>query len=253
MYENRLKGRCALVTGSAKRLGKAVALELARAGADVIIHYNSSKDEAESVRDSALSLGVKATILSADFSVDGKAEALIEAAFEVAPNLNLLVNSASIFPSNSLGDVTLGDVNSNVLVNAWVPFVLSRSFAGRVRSGSIVNMLDSRITDFDHSHAAYHMSKHMLALLTRLSATEFAPTVAVNAVAPGLVLPPVGRDGAGSTGGAKYMEGMASGLPLKKCGTPEDVAEAVLFLLASRFITGQIIYVDGGRHVRGGE
>lgn len=250
MYENRLKGRSALVTGAAKRLGSAVALELARAGADVIIHYNSSKAEAESVRDSALSLGVKATILSADFSVDGKAEGLIEAAFEVAPGLNLLVNSASIFPSNRLGEVTLGDINSNVLVNAWAPFVLSRLFAGRVRSGSIVNMLDSRITDFDHSHAAYHMSKHMLALLTRLSATEFAPTVAVNAVAPGLVLPPVGRDG---TVDAEYMESMASGLPLEKCGTPEDVAEAVLFLLASRFITGQIIYVDGGRHVRRGE
>ncbi|MBE9528762.1 MAG: SDR family oxidoreductase [Proteobacteria bacterium] len=253
MYENCLKGHSALVTGSARRLGRAVALELARAGADVIIHCNSSKAEAEAVKKEAIALGVDATVLSADFSVDGGAEGLIEAAFEVAPDLNLLVNSASVFPSNRLAEVTLGDINSNVLVNAWAPFVLSRSFAARAKSGSIVNMLDSRITDFDHSHAAYHMSKHMLALLTRLSAMEFAPSVAVNGVAPGLVLPPVDMDAKGGAADAQYLAGMASGLPLKKHGEPEDVAKAVLFLLASSFITGQIIYVDGGRHIRGGE
>ncbi len=249
MSVGELKGRVALVTGAAKRIGRSIALGLACAGVDVIIHYNSSGAEAEAVKSELLSFGVNAEVLQADFSVDGEAERLIEAAFKLDNRLDLLVNSASIFPANTLGDITLSDLNTNMLVNAWAPFALSRSFAARVESGGIVNLLDSRITDFDYSHAAYHLSKHQLALLTRFSAMEFAPSVAVNGVAPGLVLPPVGYDGSAGSG---YMERAAEGLPLKKHGAPEDVSEAVLFLLSSSFITGQIIYVDGGRHVREG-
>ena len=129
-------------------------------------------------------------------------------------------------------------------INAWAPFVLGRALARERRGGCIVNLLDSRITDYDAEHAAYHLSKRMLATLTRMMALEFAPRVRVNAVAPGLILPPPGEDDG-------YLERLKRTNPLERHGEPADVAEAVLFLARSLFVTGQTIFVDGGRHMRG--
>ncbi len=129
-------------------------------------------------------------------------------------------------------------------VNAWAPFALSRSFAARVKSGHIINMLDTRLKGSDPAHAAYNISKHILALLTRLTAIDLAPGVAVNAVAPGLVLAAAGSDEADLTR-------LCKDLPLKKVGSEADVTGAILYLLRSGFVTGQVIYVDGGRHLRG--
>ncbi len=255
MGENILKGRTALVTGAGRRLGRSIALALAGAGVNLVLHCNSSVQEAESVKDEALSLGrgagIRVCVLRADFSLSGGAQGLIDSALELNGNLNMLVNSASIFPRGTLADITFDDLKSNLKVNTWAPLILSRSFAAAVKEGSIVNLLDTRIAGFDRAHVAYHMSKHLLALLTSLCAVELAPAVTVNGVAPGLVLPPVDMDDE-KTIDTDFMERMAAGLPLKRFGSPEDVVEAVLFLLSSSFITGQIIYVDGGRHVREG-
>jgi NAD(P)-dependent dehydrogenase (short-subunit alcohol dehydrogenase family) len=246
-----LKGRTALVTGAAKRIGRAVATELAKSGVNVIVHYRSSTDEAEALVQEIRSLGVEAWKVWADFATPGEAERLMEDCFNLAGGVDILINSASIFPPGRLGEITIDDVNRNVLVNAWAPFVLSRSFADRAGEGgggSIINLLDTRVRGFDHLHAAYHLSKHLLALLTRLTALEFAPQVTVNAVAPGLILAPRDTDY-----DDEYLEKLSEGLPLKKRGTPADVAGAVVFFLKSSFITGQVLYVDGGRHLREGD
>lgn len=245
MSEDRLAGHIALVTGAAKRLGRATALALARAGADVIVHYRSSVKEAGDVCAEIKGLGARAWMIQADLEEPGEADALMEKAFKetAGGGLDILINNAAVFPPGTLGDLTLEGLNPVMMVNAWAPFALSRAFAARVKSGRIINMLDTRLKGTDPGHAAYHISKHMLALLTRLTALELAPGVAVNAVAPGLVLAPPGSD-------PDYLTRLCKDLPLKKAGSEADVTGAILYLLRSGFLTGQVIYVDGGRHLR---
>jgi len=239
-----LAGRTALVTGAAKRLGRATALALAREGADVVVHYGRSGAEAEAAAEEIRRLGRRAWTVRADLSDPAQAAGLVAGACEQAGPLDILVNSASIFPDGRLTDVSAEELALNVQVNAMAPLALGRAFAAQGRRGDIVNFLDARITDYDRDHAAYHLSKRMLADLTRMMALEFAPAVTVNAVAPGLILPPAGED-------ESYLDRLASTNPLGRHGDAEDVTRAVLFLLASDFVTGQVIFVDGGRHMRG--
>ena len=244
MGDDSLEGLRALVTGAALRLGRATALALAGAGVDVIAHYRDSSAEAAALCDELRAMGVKAWAVEADFSRPEEAEGLIGRCVKEAGPVDILINNAAVFLEGPLLEMTLGDLNRNVTVNAWAPFVLSRSFAAESKAGHIINMLDTRLKGSDPAHAAYHISKHMLALLTRLTALEFAPGISVNAVAPGLVLAPSGsKEG--------YMEALCGELPLKRAGSVEDVTEAILYLLRSEFVTGQIIYIDGGRRLRG--
>ncbi len=157
-------------------------------------------------------------------------------------SLSLLVNSAAIFPESTLSKVSLADLAANVRVNAWGPLCLSRAFARTARTGSIVNILDARIAGTDKNHAAYILSKHMLAALTKMCALEFAPAFRVNAVAPGLILAPSGKSEA-------YLALLAKRVPLQKHGSADDIASAVMFLSQNGFVTGEILFVDGGRHL----
>jgi pteridine reductase len=239
-----LTGKNALVTGAAKRLGRAIAETLAAQSTNVVVHYGNSASEAEALVERLRGQGVKAWALQADLADTGEAAALITRATELAGPLDMLVNNAAIFPDSRLANVTSEDILANVRVNALSPFVMGRAFAEQGRGGAIVNMLDCRIVDYDDQHVAYHLSKRMLSSLTRMMAVEFAPAVRVNAVAPGLILPPPGKD-------ESYLKSLESTNPLECHGDPEDVAAAVRFLLESAFVTGQIIYVDGGRHMKG--
>jgi len=239
-----LKGSTALITGAAKRMGRAVALALADAGVNVAIHYRSSRIEAESTVKHALESGVQAWLFQADLAAPDAAEKLFEDVIRATGPIDFLINNASIFPEQGLRDFTAADLHANVDVNAWAPFLLSRRFAEQGRESAIVNFLDTMVADYDRKHVPYHLSKRMLYSLTRLMAVEFAPEVRVNAVAPGLILPPEGKD-------AAYLESLAHTNPLRRCGGVADINEAVLFLLRSRFVTGQVIFVDGGRHLLG--
>ncbi len=239
-----LSGSAALVTGAAKRIGRAIALALAGRGAAVAIHYRSSAEEAAGVAEQIRAAGGVAGCVQADLADPDQARDLLaRAERELAP-VDILVNNASIFPSDTVTDFTPERLHESVNVNALSPLLLGRALAAGGRDGQIVNLLDCRILDCDRTHAAYHLSKRMLFTLTRMMALEFAPRVRVNAVAPGLILPPPGTD-------EGFGERMASTNPLGRCGHVDDVANAVLFLLASDFVTGQVIYVDGGRHMGG--
>lgn len=243
MSKNSLKDKIALVTGAAKRLGRATALALAREGVNIMVHYNRSDDAADELCRELKMLGVNAWKVQANLQKTEESETLIEKAYKLAGPITILINNASIYPKGKLEEITLDDISLNIRINVWAPFVISREFAKRTKEGKIVNFLDTRIKGYDWAHTAYHLSKHMLALLTRMTALTFAPRITVNAVAPGLILPPEGED-------KSYLEKLKETVPLKNYGSPKDVTDAVLFLLKSDYITGQIIYVDGGRHLK---
>jgi NAD(P)-dependent dehydrogenase (short-subunit alcohol dehydrogenase family) len=241
--ERRLEGKSALVTGAARRIGRAISLALAREGANVAVHYQSSKSEALDLVAEIEGLGLRAVALRADLSDPSETAGLVDRARDALGKLEILVNNASIFPVDTLETVELESLRRNFETNAWAPLALSRAFAAQTERGHVVNLLDSRVTGFDRTHVAYILSKQVLAALTRMSALELAPGIAVNAIAPGLILPPAGE-------GEEYVERLARALPLQRRGTPEDVAAAAVYLVTSEFVTGETIYVDGGRHLK---
>ncbi len=240
-----LRGQTVLITGAARRLGRALALALAKRGARIVAHYHTSAAEAEGLVMEIEETGSKAWAVAGDLGLADGPEGLFAQILEIAGPVDVLINSASMYTEEGMGDLTPGSLSANVNVNALAPFLLSRAFAQQDREGSIVNFLDTRILDYDKKHVSYHLSKRMLFSITRMMALEFAPKVRVNAIAPGLILPPAGRD-------ESYLKELAPTNPLNAYGGPGDIIETVLFLLQSPFITGQIIYVDGGRHMLGG-
>jgi len=242
-----LSGKKALITGGSKRLGRETALALALAGANVAVHYNASAAPAEALVQELREGGIQATALQADLDDSTSVEPLLSAAWEALDGIDLLVNNASIFPSGRLDDLELPELHRNLRVNTWAPFLLTRALWRRTRGtgdrASVVNLLDTRLVGGDLAHVPYHLSKAMLAELTTLMALEFAPELQVNGVAPGAALPPEELD-------ENYLERLTEDLPLQRRGYPQDIAQAVLYLLQAEFVTGQIIYVDGGRHLR---
>ncbi len=250
--------RLALVTGAGRRLGRAIALDLAAAGADVAVHYHTSADGARETAELVRAAGRRAWLLPADLSSPTEAAGLIAAAVAAAKApVELLVNNAAAFPTERLDELTAESLARVVQLNAFAPLQIIRAFAAQFpdapagdgpapwRPGA-VNLLDCRMVDADPQHAGYHAAKKMLHGFTLSAAREYAPRVRVNGVAPGLILPPEGQ-------GEEYLRRLAGSNPLRTWGAAGDVAAAVRFLLESAFVTGQTVFVDGGRHLRGGQ
>jgi hypothetical protein len=240
--QKRLQGQTALITGAARRIGREIAVALAEEGVNIVIHYRSSAQEAEELHGHLAAQGVESWLVRADFENAEETETLIKQSIEIAGSLDILVNSASMFPESMLNDVSFEDLVQSMQVNAWAPFVLSREFARRVGQGKIVNLLDARLNGYDWFHVAYFLSKHVFSVLTEMTALEFAPEITVNGVAPGLILPPPGKD-------ENYLDPLVDAVPLKRHGSPKDIAETVIYLLKSDFVTGHVIQVDGGKHL----
>ncbi len=242
--ESSLVGRTALITGAARRIGRAIAMTLAQQGARVVVHYHRSDREAAVLCREIREMGGSAWQVGGDLMDASRTEAIFQEAAAQAGTVDILINSASIFEADTLWDASDESLCRNLRIHAVAPLVLARQFARQAKTGHIINLLDTRVTVYDSKHASYHISKRVLLTLTRMLALELAPQIAVNAIAPGLILPPAGED-------ESYLQRLAHANPLKRYGKPQDVAQAVLFLLRSRFITGQVIYVDGGYHMKG--
>jgi pteridine reductase len=238
-----LKDKTILITGAARRVGRSLALAVARSGGNVLIHFGTSLCEAESLQEEISSLGRTAKLIQADLADPSSVERLFERAAELGP-VHGLVNNASIFESLDWENTRLEDWNRHLMVNLTAPFLLSQAFARALLEGMpgrIVNILDWRALRPGPDHLPYTISKSALAALTQSLAAALAPQITVNALALGAILPP--SDG-GDTGD------LIQSVPAQRWARLHEVDEALLFLLAGpAYITGEILYVDGGRHL----
>ena len=238
-----LQGKTIFITGGAVRVGRSLALAVARAGADVLVHFNTSAESAEQVASQIRSLGSRAELLQANLNDAHQITALMERALEFGP-LDALVNNAAIFEDLDWQSTRLEDWNHHLMVNLTAPFLLSQAFARCLpsdRQGRIVNILDWRAQRPGADHLPYTISKAGLAALTFSLAQALAPRITVNGLALGAVLPPVdGRD----------SRPAIRDVPAGRWAQLDEVDQALLFLLTGpAYITGEILHVDGGRHV----
>lgn len=238
-----LVGKRILISGAARRVGRELALAVARAGGDVIIHYSRSEDEAISLVDEIKALGRQAYTLQADLTDPVQVGKIIPLALEHG-TLFGLVNNAAIFETHSWQDTSLEDWNRHLMVNLTVPFLVSQAFARQLppgTSGRIVNLLDWRALRPGADHLPYTISKSALAALTRSLAVALAPNISVNGLALGAILPP-------SEG--KAPENLLKNVPAGRWAELREVGEALVFLLdGPAYVTGEIIHIDGGRHL----
>lgn len=236
-----LKGKTVLITGGAKRLGKLFTLACARAGADVVVHHGHSQAEAEDTRQEVAALGRRTWVVEADLSDPSEAKGLIPRISETTP-LHGLVNSAAIFESLSLATTSAEAWQRHLQINLTAPFLLSQAFARQAEEDArIVNILDWRALRPGADHFPYTISKAALAAMTSSLAVALAPKVIVNGLALGAILPP-------SDGNTK--PDILKNVPAGRWAEPEEVEQALLFALTCpAYITGEIIHVDGGRHL----
>ena len=239
-----LDGKKALVTGGGKRIGKAIALALADAGADVVVHYRSSAKEAEETAVAVRAAGRRSETAAMDLSDENVVGSWFGDLSDRWGGIDILVNSASEFPDDDYDGLTADALGLSMAVHVLSPLRMMRRLGKTGRDACVVNILDTRVIDRDAVHASYHLGKRGLFTLTKDMAAELAPKVRVNAVAPGLILPPAGK-------GEEWLEQLKETNPLGGHGSADDVADAVLYLVGARFVTGQVIFVDGGRHLKG--
>jgi pteridine reductase len=239
-----LSDKVALITGSGVRLGRAMALALAERGCDIIVHYHRSDDEANEVVTHIRQMGRRAVALSADLRDAGRAGELIERGAQALGQVDILINSASLFERGTLDETTEALWDHHLAVNLKAPFFLCQAFARQIgeRRGHIINMVDWRVARPGTAYLAYYMSKTGLLALTESLAQALGPNVQVNAIAPGAILPPPGDDGS-------YFRKLAQRVPLKRTGSPEEIVKGVLYLLDSDFVTGETLFITGGEHL----
>jgi NAD(P)-dependent dehydrogenase (short-subunit alcohol dehydrogenase family) len=237
--------KAVLVTGAAKRLGRAIALDLARHGWSVAIHYNSSEKEARATAADAATAGVKVALLKADLGRESETATLIErAAAELGP-LTGLVNSASLFENDDWYSVTRESWDKHMETNLRAPFVLAQAFARQVprdSHGAIVNLIDQRVLKPTPQFLSYSLSKASLKWLTTTLAQALAPRVRVNAVAPGPTI-------INARQSAADFVRQRDATVLGRGAEPQDVCDAVRYLLEACAVTGQMLAVDGGQHL----
>jgi 3-oxoacyl-[acyl-carrier protein] reductase/pteridine reductase len=237
-----LSGKVALVTGGAKRLGKAAALALAHAGADVAVTYLSSETEVRRTRKELEKIGARVLTVRCDVTDAKSISAAIKQTSAEFGGIDILVNNAGAYETVSFENISLQQWDAIFNINVRGPFLISQT-AGpylRCRKGRIINLGSLGGLRAWPSHAHYCSSKAALHMLTKTMAKALAPEIAVNCVAPGMI-------DLGEKSSAAFMSRMAKQTPMQRNGTGDDVAAAILFFAtAPSFITGQILYVDGG-------
>jgi NAD(P)-dependent dehydrogenase (short-subunit alcohol dehydrogenase family) len=240
--------RAALVTGGAKRLGRAICLGLAEAGFDVALHYGSSAVEAEEAAEAVRAFGRRAAALRADLAREAEVSALLPAASAALGRpVGVLVNNASVFDRDEWADATRESWDRHVEPNLRAPFALIQAFARALPAGAegaVVNMLDQRVWSPTPHFLSYTLSKAGLWSLTRQFALALAPRrIRVNGIGPGPALPSPRQS-------AEQFARQCASVPLGRGTSPEEVARAVLAVLAMPAMTGQMIALDGGQHLQ---
>jgi pteridine reductase len=240
-----LDGKVALVTGAGTRVGRAIAVALGKAGMRVGVHYYGSEKGARQVAEEINAAGGDARTLPGDLTDPATGPRVIEHVSKVFGSLDVLVNSAAVMLRTPIGEVLVEDWDAMFALNLRAPFFLSQS-AARVmkdRGGVIINIADLAAFESWRNYVPHAITKAGIVQMTRGLAHALAPKIRVNAIAPGAVLLPEGY-------GPGERDKLVSTTPLGRIGSPDDVAQAVIYLITADFVTGETIIVDGGRHVR---
>jgi pteridine reductase len=240
-----LAGRSALVTGGAHRVGKAIVMALAAHGMRLVVHYHGAAAAAEATIRELHDMGVDARAVSADLGAPDAPARLIDDAVQACGGLDLLVNSAAVMRRTPIGEVTTAAWDAMFALNLRAPFLLSQAAHPHLARahGAIVNIADLAAFETWPDYVPHSITKAGIVQMTRGLAHALAPDVRVNAVAPGAVLLP-------ESWSADAAAHFADTTPLKRLGTPDDVAQAVVYLARAEYVTGETIVVDGGRRVR---
>ena len=235
----------ALITGGSKRLGAVMATELAKMGYDIVIHYNISSKDAKILQKNIKEIGVECSLVQADLLDSMQVYEMVKKMRKNFKNWNLLINNASIFSRSNFVGSSVEELRTNMALHLEVPMILSKEFYANCISrevrGNVINMIDKNIVRYDTKYFAYLMSKKALAEFTKVAAMELAPQVRINGIAPGFILNSV--NGAGKE---DESEKIIARIPLQKKGDEKNIIQALQYLLANDFVTGQIMFVDGG-------
>ena len=234
----------ALITGASKRIGKAIAEHLAKKGWNIAIHFNNSSQDAKNLAE-ALRLKYpqqKFVVFWANLSHFNDVENLIPQVISEMGKFDLLVNNASVFDKSYLFETSEDLFENQINVNLKAPFFLIRDFAQKCKNGNIINFVDTRVTSNKSNFAAYSLSKKGLWDLTKMAALEFSPQIRVNAIAPGVTLPPEDED-------ENYLDKLAKNIPMKKPGGVEPILKSVDYILENNHLTGQLLFADGGENL----
>lgn len=258
MNESKRDTKVALITGSARRIGASIAETLHQQGYKVVIHYNRSRSEAEALVNRLLSIRENSAVaIQGDLQVVSDLSTLADAAVTQWGKIDLLINNASCFyptPIRTNGkkptpttQFNIDNWNEVLDTNLRAPYVLSVLLADELRAsgGAIINLVDIYSERPLKNHSIYNISKAGIAMMTQTLAKELAPEIRVNGVSPGAILWPEGETELAEQN--SIQERIISQTPLARCGSPNDICEAVSYLASSQFVTGQIIKVDGGR------
>lgn len=239
------KGRVALVTGGARRVGRALVQALADRGARVAVHHHDSPEDAATLISALTARGIDAAAFRSDLrQPDSPAQLIADVASHFG-SLDILVNSAAIMVRSPLDEITTESWDDTFALNLRAPFFCARAAAHAMgeRGGVIVNLADLAGIEAWPAYAAHGISKAGVIHMTRVLARILAPRVRVNAIAPGAVLLP-------EHWSAEDAAHLVRTTPLGRIGSPEDVAHAMLYLIEADYVTGDLVIVDGGRHIR---
>ncbi len=238
--------RAALVTGGAKRLGRAMALAMARAGFDIAIHYASSEQDAQATADEIRALGRRAVTLRAELGAEAEVARLVPDATAALGPLGVLVNNASVFERDEWHDATRESWDRHIEPNLRAPFVLTQAFAKALpeaAEGVVVNLLDQRVWSLTPHFTSYTVSKAALWALTQTLALALAPRIRVNGIGPGPAMPSPRQSQA-------QFDRQSASVPLGHGTSAEEVARGLMAILSLPAMTGQMIALDGGQHLQ---
>lgn len=252
---NRLDGKVVFVTGSARRVGRAIALAFAEQGANLVIHHSSpsSADDAQSAAEEVRNMGGDALVIDGNQAESGDVKKMFDAVTQHYGRLDVMVNSAAIFKRTNLLEISEAEWDLVMGINLKGPFLLTQNAARLMINGNqeaggvIINISDNSGLNAWASRPHHSISKAGVIMLTQVSALALAPNnIRVNCVVPGPVLVPAGAD-------ESVLDGIAAALPVKHIGNPGNVADACMFLANNNYATGSILRVDGGEGLAGGE
>ncbi|MBL41996.1 MAG: short chain dehydrogenase [Rhodospirillaceae bacterium] len=234
-----------LITGGAKRIGKAIAIDFAKKKWNIAIHYNESKDEAEKLAKEINDKGLNAFSFQADLSIGEESKKLIYDVVNKIGNINCLINNASIFERDEVNNISIESWDSHINSNLRSPVLLTKYFEKQLPqalNGNIINIVDQRVWNLTPHFVSYTLSKTGLWNFTQISALALAPRIRVNAIGPGPILP-------SSRQTLEEFKKQSMSTPLEKASTVEEICKAIQFIISVEGMTGQMIALDGGAHL----